>query len=314
MLKVTFLCILVLISFNTSFSDTGYSIEISNIEKVSSNALEFDVYIKAKTTQFELTSYQCAFSFNNSITSGSIFSFTYINGSSQLKNIPPVVGIGVNSSDSELKLTFASLPGSEFIPTSYIKIGRFRLTTSGVFNDQPLDIRWSFDGKINTILTGTNFEEITDSSNHMEENYGQLSILNVIASETTDSLTSPEKTIDGKGANDDDPGSRWAARPMPEYLIFDLGSSKCISQTKFSFYEWNNNRIYKYSILTSNDLDNWYEVVNDDSSSSSEWTTNIINRVARYVKLVFLSNNQGDWAGLWEAQIYGSSDTSDVNL
>ncbi len=51
----------------------------------------------------------------------------------------------------------------------------------------------------------------------------------------------------------------------------------------------------------------WSEVVTDDSSSSSEWTTNLINKAARYVKLIFLSNNQPDWAGLWEAQIYGNT-------
>ncbi|MGA9293273.1 MAG: discoidin domain-containing protein, partial [Ignavibacteriaceae bacterium] len=128
----------------------------------------------------------------------------------------------------------------------------------------------------------------------------------------TDTLTSPGKTIDGKGANDGDPSSRWAARPMPEYLIFDLGSNKDISQTKFSFYNWNYDRIYKYSILTSSDMNNWYEIANDDSSSSSEWTTNIINKTARYVKLIFLGSNQPDWAGLWEAQIYGSSVTTET--
>ncbi|MEJ2615085.1 MAG: discoidin domain-containing protein [Ignavibacteriaceae bacterium] len=314
MLRVLFLCIFVLINFSTSFSGTDYSIEISNIEKVNSSSLEFDVYIKSQTTQFELTSYQCVFSFNKDISNSSSFSFSYINDTSQLTNIPPEAGIGVNNSDGELKLTFASLPGSEFISTKYIKIGRFRLTTDGTFNNQPPEIKWCFSGKINTILTGANFEEITDSSYHLEQNYGQLSIVNVIASETTDTLTSPEKTIDGKGANDGEPFSRWAARPMPEYLIFDLGSIKNISQTKFSFYNWNNNRIYKYSILTSSDLSNWYQIANDDSSSSSEWTANIINKAARYVKLVFLSNNQCDWAGLWEAQIYGNSDTLDTSI
>ena len=308
MLKVTILCILVLIISNTSFSDTEYFIEVSNIERVNNNTFEFDVYIKAQTAQFELTSYQCAFSFNTNISSSPSFVFSYINGSSQLTNIPPAAGIGVNNSDGELKLTFASLPGKEFISSKYLKIGRFRLSTSGIFNEQSPEIKWCFSGKINTIFTGANFDEVTDSRNHYIESYGQLNIVNVVASETSDSLTTPEKTIDGKGANDGDSNARWAARPMPEYLIFDLGSIKNISQTKFSFYEWNNKRIYKFSILTSNDLSTWYKVVNDDSSSPSEWTTNLIDRNARYVKLVFLSNNQCDWAGLWEAQIYGSSE------
>ncbi len=255
MLKVTVLCIVVLISFGTSFPNSDYFAKISNIEKVSGNTLEFDVYIKAQSEQFELTSYQCAFSFNEAITNSSALSFTYIPGSSQLTNIPPEVGVGVNNSDGEIKLTFASMPGSEFISSNYIKMGRFRLTTSGTFNDLPPEIKWSFNGKINTILTGENFEEITDSSEHSEENYGQLSILNVYASETSDSLTAPEKTIDGKGVNDGDRNSRWAARPMPEYLIFDLGTNVRIFQRQnFHFISGITDRIFKYSILTSDDF------------------------------------------------------------
>ena len=63
MLKVLILCTLVLINFNISFAGTNYLIEVSNIDKVNENTLEFDVYIKSQTTQFELTSYQCAFAF-----------------------------------------------------------------------------------------------------------------------------------------------------------------------------------------------------------------------------------------------------------
>ncbi len=200
MLRILILCILVLCIFSTSYSSTDYSIEVSNIEKVNASTLEFDVYVKSLGTQFELTSYQCVFFFNQAISNSSSFTFTYIDGSSQLTNIPPEAGIGINNSDGKLKLTFASLPGSEFIPTAYIKIGRFRLTTDGTFNDQLPEIKWCFSGKINTILTGTNFEEITDSSYHMEKNYSQLSILNIVAS-STDPSVSTDNLIDGKGSS-----------------------------------------------------------------------------------------------------------------
>ncbi len=148
MLKVTILCIGVLICFDTSYSNSDYFIEISNIAKVNSNTLEFDVYIKAQTIPFELTSYQCAFSFNNAISNSSTLSFSYIDGSSQLKDIHPEVGIGINNSDGELKLTFASLPGSEYIPSSFVRIGRFSLTTAGVFNNLPPEFKWCFNRKI----------------------------------------------------------------------------------------------------------------------------------------------------------------------
>ena len=115
------------------------------------------------------------------------------------------------------------MPGSESITSTSTKIGRFKLITSGSFNDLPLNLKWCFDGKINTILTGANFQDITDSTNHADGNFDQLKVFNVIASSTTDTTTDALRTIDGKGSNDGDPASRWATQPMPAYLIFDLG-------------------------------------------------------------------------------------------
>ena len=301
MLKVTILCILVLIISNTSFSDTEYFIEVSNIERVNNSTFEFDVYIKAQTAQFELTSYQCAFSFNTNISSSPSFVFSYINGSSQLTNIPPAAGIGVNNSDGELKLTFASLPGKEFISSKYLKIGRFRLSTSGIFNEQSPEIKWCFSGKINTIFTGANFEEVTDSSNYVVHNYGQLNILNIIAS-STDPSSSTSNLTDRKDVF-------WKTNLIPAYLIFDLGESKFISQTKFSFYNWQNGRKYTYSLFISNDTANWSEVVSNAISSPQEWTiNNFTNIKARYIKLLITANSENEWATIWEVQIYGSSE------
>lgn len=312
MLKVTILCILVLIISNTSFSGTEYSIEISNIERVNNSTLEFDVYIKAQSTQFELTSYQCAFSFNTSISSSQSFIFSYIDSSSQLTNIPPAAGIGVNNSDGELKLTFASLPGKEFIPSTYLKIGRFRLSTSGIFNNQSPKIRWCFSGKINTILTGANFEEVTDSSNHFVGNYGQLNILNIIAS-STDPSTSTSNLTDRNDNNNQD--AFWKTNLIPAYLIFDLGEIKSVSQTKFSFYNWQNGRKYTYSLFISDDTASWSEIVSNAISSSEEWTINSFADIkARFIKLLITANSENEWATIWEAQIYGSPDTLDTNL
>ena len=91
--KVVFLCIIVLFKFSTGFSNSDYLIDLTNIEKVNSSTIEFDVFIKAQITQFELTSYQCVFSFNKDISNTSGFAFSYIEGSSQLADIPPSVGI-----------------------------------------------------------------------------------------------------------------------------------------------------------------------------------------------------------------------------
>ena len=48
----------------------------------------------------------------------------------------------------------------------------------------------------------------------------------------------------------------------------------------------------------------WNNVVSNASSSNQEWTLNEINSLsARYIRVVCLSNNVNDWAGLWEARI-----------
>jgi hypothetical protein len=117
----------------------------------------------------------------------------------------------------------------------------------------------------------------------------------------------PEKTIDGLGALDGDPDSRWAAEPMPEELIFDLGAIRMVSKTRLSFYNWNNGRVYNYSISVSNDHSNWNTIVPQATSASNEeWTIDQFSPVdARYIRVHFNNNNQSDWAGLWEGEIWG---------
>jgi hypothetical protein len=125
----------------------------------------------------------------------------------------------------------------------------------------------------------------------------------------------PLKTIDGLGALGGDPDSRWAAEPMPEELIFDLGMNKTICKTKLSFYNWNAGRIYNYSISISSDHNNWITVVPQKTSSPNvEWTIDEFPAVnARYVQVNFINNNQSNWAGLWEGEIWGIELITSVN-
>jgi hypothetical protein len=117
----------------------------------------------------------------------------------------------------------------------------------------------------------------------------------------------PEKTIDGLGALNGDPDSRWAAEPMPEELTFDLGTIRTVCKTKLSFYNWNAGRIYNYSVSISSDHNNWVTVVPQSTSAANqEWTVDEFPLVdARYIRVHFINNNQSSWAGLWEGQIWG---------
>ena len=156
-----------LISFLFSISlyaDSQFNIDIDNSRLVSNNTYEFDVVIKSNREAFTLTSYQASFVFDQQAINGGEVSFSYVEGTSELSNVP-AIGIGLNLTDGIPKLTFASLPGEDTINSNYIKIGHFRLQNTNSFNGVP-NISLNFDGKITTIFTGNNFVDITNLSNH----------------------------------------------------------------------------------------------------------------------------------------------------
>ena len=295
--------VLAFLSFNiqTIFPSPNYLMQISSTKILNDTTVTFDININNIDSSFILTSYQCVLTIDVPFP---VYGFSFVGNSSDFKDITPTVGLGYSNVDGVIKLTFASLPGNEVITSRNLRIGKFLIKTKIAHNNLIPQLEWCFDGKLNTILTSSNFTDITNQENFSVITKRKIKIQRVLASATYDNNTAPEKTIDGKGTYSGDPNSRWAAEPMPAYLIFDLGSIQNVIETQFSFYEWDNGRIYHYSISTSNDLNSWDLIPNNASSSSEEWTPNAINRNARYVKLTFLSNNQCSWAGLWEAQVY----------
>jgi hypothetical protein len=126
---------------------------LSNGIRLDDNTIEFDVLLKGINTNFYLTSYQCILRFNCEIANGGQLSFTYVDGSSQLINLP-IYGIGVYNCDGEPKLTFASIAGNDLIAQSDIMIGKFRLSNTVAFSNVDPSISWNFDGLVSTILTG----------------------------------------------------------------------------------------------------------------------------------------------------------------
>ncbi len=136
---------------------------------------------------------------------------------------------------------------------------------------------------------------------------------NVEASSTSDTNTSASKTLDGLVNGDPDPNSRWASQAMPQWIQFDLGAPEPVNLIAVSFYQWNNGRIYHYSIETSDDSVKWQQIVTNASSASQEWTINdFTNLTTRYIRIICLSNNQGDWAGIWEARVLKSDKATSI--
>ena len=156
-----------LINF-TSFAEVEYEMSIANSNLISENIYEFDVFIKASNENFILTSYQSSFGFNQNIINDGEITFSYLEGTSELLNVPST-GIGINPTDGSFELTFASFPGEESIDSTFAKVGRFRLENSNSFGLLSPNINWNFEGAVSTILTGENFVDITNPTYHKSE-------------------------------------------------------------------------------------------------------------------------------------------------
>ncbi len=161
--NILFFLLFIILSHTGLSAQPAYLMSISNGEKINQTTYEFDVLLNSASEDFELTSYQAALSFDTSVINGPIL-FSYIENTSELSNIPSI-GIGVNNADGTTELTFASMPGSDNISTQVIRVGRFRIESSNYFDIDPI-VDWNFSGNISTILTGSFFINITDSSNH----------------------------------------------------------------------------------------------------------------------------------------------------
>ncbi len=302
-------------------AQTNYKMYAKNGELVNNNTFEFEISIKSEGEQFELTSYQCSFLFSLSDNNFSGVSFEYVAGSSSLSNEPAHFLINTND-DGSHTLAFASNAGNDVITTNEVTVGKFRISRNASLAGVAIGLQWDFEGNINTILTGELFADITNPSGHESEfgvsvsngngsgEIGKLAIVNVEASSTVDTNTRVMGVIDGKGYYDGGADStRWATRPMPQYLIFDLGTKRIVKKTRFSFFNFQKGRIYQYTVALSNDKENWEEVLVNVSSKEEEWSEEEIEpQEARYVKLIFLSStkNPYEWANLWEAEIWGT--------
>jgi hypothetical protein len=139
----------------------------------------------------------------------------------------------------------------------------------------------------------------------------KLNIQNAVARAWYQSYV-PENSIDGATLSDD-PSSRWGgARLMPDTIIYDLGQSVFISKAKISFFRWDVGRVYKYSILVGNSTSDLQTIVSNVwSLPREEWITNEFSPIkARYLAVLSLENNESNYAGIWETEIFGNSVTN----
>ncbi len=138
-----FIIILFIGCFNNSFAQ--YQMSLTNDVQTSTTEYEFDVFVKSTLGTIDLTSYQLVFTFNKGIANGGNLSFSYLSGSSGLSN-PPNVGIGITDDGGTQNLIAGSNPGYDYVSTSNVKIGRFRITNTVPFSIQIANVAWDFAG------------------------------------------------------------------------------------------------------------------------------------------------------------------------
>lgn len=135
-----------------------------------------------------------------------------------------------------------------------------------------------------------------------------LTIVNAVSQKTSETNHGPLKAIDGKGRNDGDINSRWACTPIPVWIRFDLGSVKQVSELRYSFYGYEEGRLYTYNVQYSRDNVTWFPLVlSKQQTQYSEWTIDNLPVTvdARYIRVQFTASTESTWAGLWEVRILG---------
>lgn len=166
--KIFFPAFTLLITFlfsNFGLSQPDYNMNLTYPVIISEDVIEFEIYIRSINNNFYLTSYQCSFLFNSKIANSGELNFTYVEGTSQLTNLPSFAN-GINSLDGVPKLTFASMADLDTITEMQKLVGRFRLQNTTAFPNVNPSITWNFDGIVSTLLTGEFFQNITIPENH----------------------------------------------------------------------------------------------------------------------------------------------------
>lgn len=148
------------------YSQTDYLMTLANPIQNNTKTLEFDIKIKGSDTIFLLSSYQCSLTFNLNLLESDSISLEYLHDSSELGN-PPINIIGYDTTDGMNKLVFVSGIGSDSIANEEKIVGKFKITSTVDFTVDDLNLKWNFNGIANTILTGSDFNDITVPSNHL---------------------------------------------------------------------------------------------------------------------------------------------------
>ncbi|MFZ1292295.1 MAG: discoidin domain-containing protein, partial [Melioribacteraceae bacterium] len=305
------------------------SIQDMAIEGESS--VSANVYIENVGEEFELTSYQCALSINQSIDLASL-KLSYVEGSSELLNAPNLY-VGVENIDGVTELTFVSFIGNDIISKKTL-VGKFLLEGKiDISKINLLGIKWDFEGTVSTIITGKNFENITNPESHVslftvEENEEEeeeeqqqsvkINITGTEASSVTGEQFTDKMLYDGitSTSNGGEYGSssegRWAVAGFPQWVTIDLGKETEVEKIMIDGYGSDQGITYDCEFYSGKYEERSF-IKEETTDSGSNWSEHSLGKVkTRYVTVIITGSKGNDWCDIWEMEVYGISSTSEI--
>lgn len=323
--KINAIFFLFLFLINTLvFANPTYRMSIEEIEVLSSSKIEASVYIENVGENLILTSYQCALSINQTLDLSSL-SLKYVDQSSELLNEPNLY-VGIDNIDGPTELTFVSYIGSDIISKKTL-VGKFTLEGNiDISKINLLDIQWDFEGTISTIITGKNFENITDPSAHLSlfpspEEPLAIAKVNIVGSNAsavyedkfTDKMLYDGITSLSNGGNysSSDDG-RWAVPGFPHWVTIDLGEETYIDNIKLDPYGSDKGISYDCEFYAGTN-DNMTLISKETTQTGKYWSEHSMGGITtRYLTMVVTGSEGNSWCDFWEIEVYGNN-TTEVN-
>ncbi len=121
---------------------------------------------------------------------------------------------------------------------------------------------------------------------------------------SADDGNGPANTVDGSL------GTRWSAQGDPQWIQFDLGSTKTISSLKHAWYN-GNARVYTFDVQVSTNGSSFTTVLSGAQNSGTTLNLATLNlpggTSGRYVRLVCHGSNVSTWNSITELEIWGTT-------
>jgi hypothetical protein len=130
----------------------------------------------------------------------------------------------------------------------------------------------------------------------------RLDVVAVIASDFQDPNV-PTNTLDQNLS------TRWSAEGDGQWIRYDFGESKTISQVLIAWYK-GDVRIARFEIEVSSDASEWRQVFSGASSGTAValQTYDFSDVMAQYVRIVSHANTENTWSSITEVEIHGASE------